>query len=163
MKKVSKKDIKRVEEYLSEDFVPETEYNLPDRLPFFYYVETDEFTIKWTCAYGPDNEVMSVYEMTPSRPGQAKEYQEMQLPDFETANKVRNKHVEDGWKSVSIPRVKFNNGERSYNRAERRKLAKAIVSGVLPIDEQKKSKPPQKPDPTPPPSWKYSDESDEES
>jgi hypothetical protein len=152
-----KEDIKKVEEILSYNIEPDQDYNLPDKLPFFYHLEIGEGTIKWTCALGPHDEIMSVYEMTPNTPGMAKEYQEMQLSSFEEADKVRNVQIDAGWEPTIIPKMKFNNEGKPLNREERRRVARVIVSGKFP-DIKKKPEAEAPKERAKAPEWKYSDE-----
>lgn len=173
-KKLTKKreDLRRIEDMLANKIEPDTIYNLPGQLPFYYYLETEEGTIKWTCSYGPNGEIMSVYEMEFTEKGKSKEFQEMRLDSVEQACMVRDKHVKDGWRPTSIPAMKFNNEGEDLNREERRRIARKIYSGKLgkdkdekkdqkdsqvDLDSQEKREKPRKV------TWKYSDEEDSSS
>ena len=159
-----KEDLRLIEDMLANKMEPDSTYNLPDRLPFYYYIISPDGTVKWTCSHGPDGEIMSVYEFTPDAKDKAKEYHESVLPDFETADKLRNAHVEEGWESTKIPAMKFNMSDKPLNRDERRRLARVIISGKYPD-----TKPKEEPKSAGPgseavaPEWKYSDEEDSDS
>jgi hypothetical protein len=141
---------------LSQNMEPVNDYNLPDTLPFFYHLETGEGIIKWTCSYGPEGEVMSVYEFNSADAGRAREFHEDKLEGLAEGIEMREKLVSEGWEPTEIPKVKFNKDEDQLNRKQRRHLAKLIVSGKA--KDLRAPEPDKKPAPQKPPEWHYSDE-----
>jgi len=160
-----KEDLRLIEDMLANKLEPDSTYNLPDKLPFYYHKVSPDGTVKWACSHGPDGEIMSVYEFIPDSKDKAKQYREDVLKDFEMADKLRNTHIEEGWEPTQIPAMKFNMSDKPLNREQRRKLAKVIVAGkypeTKPREESKTSETSAREAVAP--EWKYSDEEDSDS
>lgn len=112
----------------------ESLFNRPDdSLPYAYFKPELEGKLTWICGEDDEEKITSVFsyrEENDSKPEKQCNY----LPDIETARKVREELIKDGWQKLKPPEVLFTfPGEkepRPLNRSEKRKLERQIQKKV---------------------------------